>query len=57
MLAFNDFFSHGEGQQEFIETLKFVAGKASPSSDSVQECEVIHVAQLAEAAQAKATKL
>lgn len=45
MLAFNEFFSYGEGMKEFTDTLKFVAGRA-PSQDTIAENEMIHVAQL-----------
>ena len=56
MLAFNEFFNQGDGLQEFTDTLRFVAGK-TPSLDAITENEVIHVAQLAEVAAAKAVKL
>jgi hypothetical protein len=56
MLAFNEFFNQGDGLQEFTDTLRFVAGK-TPSLDAIAENEVIHVAQLAEVAAAKAVKL
>ena len=56
MLAFNEFFSYGDGMQEFTDTLKFVAGRA-PKVDQLADHEVIHVAQLPEAAHTKAVKL
>lgn len=43
MLAFNEFFSHGDGMHEFTDTLRFVAGKSCPI-DEIAENEVIHVA-------------
>ena len=56
MLAFNEFFTLAEGQQEFTNTLKFIAGKRQ-SLDDIAEDEVIHVAQLAEVSAQKAIKL
>ena len=43
MLAFHEFFTLSEGQKEFIDTLKFIAGKPTAQAD-IAENEVIHVA-------------
>ena len=43
MLAFHEFFTHSEGQKEFIDTLKFIAGKPTVQAD-IAENEVMHVA-------------
>ena len=43
MLAFNEFFTLADGQQEFTNILKFIAGKKQ-SLDDIAEDEVIHVA-------------
>lgn len=43
MLAFHEFFTLSEGQKEFIDALKFIAGKPTSQAD-IAENEVIHVA-------------
>ena len=43
LLAFNEFFTLSEGQQEFMNILRFIAGKQI-NQDEVAESEVIHVA-------------
>lgn len=58
MLQFYEFFCHSEGQLEFSNTLKFIAGKRVERDEVAIETEqVIHVAELAEVAAKKAVKL
>ena len=57
MLAFNEFFTLAEGQEEVVNTLKFIAGKPVTHDELHEVDSIIHVAQLAEVAAKKAVKL
>ena len=55
-LAFYEFFCMSEGQQEFVNILKFIAGKPV-QIDELAPNSVIHLAQLPQMADRKAVKL